>query len=357
MSSDPKPLEPQRHGVSAMGLLEPGCVPNISPLSLAIMWRSYKSFVRQHSILLQLMEDTLSHLLFWTPLHRQDDQWREVLYGLLSLHQLASDMALQDDDDDSREESYGTTVAIVSPSIPATSLRVTITVIHNLMPTALQLTRPEHRPRMRCWVECIKFVLRLALVGSYWQELRAGNNTDNIMDMCGLVQGGALYWPHHEDKGISIQQEEALRQRINYVGRRTGRTVTKIKQTIQSSPFWRVMMGELLHIYRPLHWSLVEVRRKPSLHDWCTTLGIDLVSLLLLRNHGHSPLNRQELQRRKLRLWLYLLRSPIFDRYTEHAEAKTCLSVSKIPLLGSILETYLWDWLLYWKHPFISEQE
>jgi hypothetical protein len=28
----------------------------------------------------------------------------------------------------------------------------------------------------------------------------------------------------------------------------------------------------------------------------------------------------------------------------------------KIPVLGNLVETVLWDWVLYYQHPFVSEE-
>lgn len=320
------------------------------------LWLLYRDFVRNHGTLLSLLEDTLSRILFWTPQTHHDGQedsprWREVLYGLLTLHRMATDMALQD----VIPESYGTTVSVDGHAASATSLRVGITVVHNLLPTILQLCRREQRPRIRCLLEQVKFALRLVLLGSYWYQLTCG---DNLQSSTGLLMNGGMYWPH-EAVGITVEQEQALQQRQAYVGRRTGRTVVKHKSVPKSRSVWMLLVGELLHVYRPLHWAHVEKQRRPSLTDWLSTLGIDMVSLLLLQSsRGHSSssvLDKTELHRRKFMLLLYVLRSPVFEKYAEPVASRAFKGLGKIPVMGSLLEAYLWDWLLYWKHPFASE--
>jgi hypothetical protein len=52
---------------------------------------------------------------------------------------------------------------------------------------------------------------------------------------------------------------------------------------------------------------------------------------------------------------LYLLRSPIYDGCTAPFAAYISKLVGKIPMFGSLLESYFLDWLSYWKHPLVSE--
>ncbi|KAI2511170.1 Peroxisomal membrane protein (Pex16) [Fragilaria crotonensis] len=329
-------------------------------------WRLYRDFVRNHGVSLARLEDLLNLLIFWMPQNSSDDnQWREILYGLLSLHRMTSDLAHQhehDDDHDDQRPMFGTTVEvevttpILSRMLSPTSLRMAITVIHNLLPTILQLSRRrDQRPRVRFWLEQAKFVLRLVLVGSYWFQLYDNQQ----LESCGLVmEGGMMMTTAGPDGavGITVAQEQAWRHRQDYVGRRTGRTVAKSVPTLTpSKSIWPLMLGEILHLYRPLHWAGVEQARVPTLLDWAGILGMDVLSLLLLERFKHSALNSQELRRRKFKLFLYLLRSPVFDKLTGPAASRAFRITGKVPFVGSLLESYLWEWLLYWKHPFASE--
>lgn len=332
------------------------------------LWRLYRDFVRSHGVSLGLMEDIVNQLIFWMPQNsRNDDQWREILYGLLSLHRMGMDLAQQYiDSDECNElpspEFFGTTVEVEAAApilriVSPTSLRLAITVIHNLLPTILQLSRRrDQRPRVRFWLEQAKFVLRLVLMGSYWLQL----HDNQELESCGLVMRGGMMLtsmgPIGRQLGITVAQERALRNRLDYVGQRTGRTVVKsVPNSIRSKSMWPLMLGEILHLYRPLHWAGVERDRVPTILDWAGILGIDVLSLCLLERFKHSALNSQELRRRKFKLFLYLLRSPIFDKYTGPAASRAFRVAGRIPLVGSLLESYFWEWLLYWKHPFASE--
>ena len=164
--------------------------------------------------------------------------------------------------------------------------------------------------------------------------------------------------PSGAQTGITVAQEQARRNRQDYVGRRTGRTVAKsvpVTTVPRSKSMWPLMVGEILHLYRPLHWARVERARVPTMLDWAGILGIDVLSLFLLERFKNSALNNQELKRRKFKLFLYLLRSPVFDKYTGPAASRAFRVTGRIPLVGSLLESYFWEWLLYWKHPFASE--
>ena len=335
------------------------------------LWQLYRNFVRNHAMLLGILDDALNQIIFWTPHHRSHQQtdhddhddayyynrWREMLYGLLSLHRMATDLAATHQDE--FPEDFGMTVELnplpttstTTPTVSATSLRIAITVVHSLLPTILQLCRRDQQRNVRFVVEKIKFALRLVLMGSYWYQLKANQQ----LESCGLLMGGGMIIPNGP-VGITVEQDKAWRSRQSYVGRRTGRLVAKAATpTAKATSVWLLLFGEFLHIYRPLHWAGIEERRTPSLRDWGTTLGIDVLSLVLLQRYHHSALNSQELRRRKFKLFLYLLRSPIFDKVTRPAASRTMKGVGKIPLVGSLMESYFWDWLLHWKHPFASE--
>ena len=327
-------------------------------------WSRYRDFVRANGASLGLLEDLVNQWIFWIPQSSHDEtndnRWREILYGLLSLHHMAADLAWASDHDE-LPELFGTTVEVQlgrrAPLSP-TSLRVALSIIHNLMPTILQLVpQRNQRPRVRLWLEQIKFSLRLLLMGSYWLQL-----IDNQqLEYCGLVMRGGMMNPlatlsNGKALIMSVEQERARRNRQEYTGRRTGRTVVKATAlNKRSNSIAPLILGELLHAYRPLHWAWVETMRLPSFAHLTHTLCIDVISLLLLNRYSDSALNAQELKRRKLNLLLYLMRTPLFDKFTAPTASAALRVVAKIPLLGKLLQSYFWDWLLYWKHPFSTE--
>ena len=121
---------------------------------------------------------------------------------------------------------------------------------------------------------------------------------------------------------------------------------------------------------------------KKLLRGWILCLVIDVLSIRLLegnsrgnnrngksrhgRNRRHwsayvdvntNPHTQEEIQRRKLRLFLYALRLPVWSGATLPAlEGVSQTLLRKIPLLGGLAETVLWDWILYYQHPFVSEE-
>mmetsp|Transcript_13733 Transcript_13733/g.20240 ORF Transcript_13733/g.20240 Transcript_13733/m.20240 type:complete len:341 (-) Transcript_13733:11-1033(-) len=319
-------------------------------------WTSFKSFVQQNESSINMLDELISQVVFWAPYSIQEkSRWREITYGLLSLQRMAIDMTQQD----TIQESHGTSISTSPKLVPVTSLRVGITIIQSLLPTILQISKPKSRERVRLYLERIKFALRILLIGSYWYQL----SHEKAIDACGLVMNGGQYDPNDEAKGVSVAYVRSWRQRQSYVGRRSGRRVVSSKESVsasslpESNSILPLVISELWHSYRPLHWAEIEYKRSPSLQDWAKMLVLDISSLLLLQRHQNQKFSSSEIRRRKVKLFLYLLRSPVFDRYSKPALSRLFRLFGKLPLVGSLLETYLWDWLHYWKHPFAAEED
>ena len=94
---------------------------------------------------------------------------------------------------------------------------------------------------------------------------------------------------------------------------------------------------------------------------------MDVLSIRLLEHHRRpnprypasksDPFAHQELKRRKMRLLLYVLRAPVWNNHTlPMLEGVSQKVLRKMPLVGNLLETVLWDWILYYQHPFVSEE-
>ena len=85
---------------------------------------------------------------------------------------------------------------------------------------------------------------------------------------------------------------------------------------------------------------------------------MDLASLRLLADQQRSgnPWAVEEWNRRKKRLLLYLLRTPAWTRLTGPVLEKSTGVLRKLPLLGQLIDVCLWDWVLYWKLPYVAEE-
>ena len=331
-----------------------------------LLWESYRSFVRRYRVFLDLSDHGIERLLFWTPhsVHEETsskavtNQWREVAYGLLTLHRMATDVACQDN----IVNSYGASVSVSPTIVPATAIRMTLTVIHALMPAVMELTDQRHTARLL--LERIKYLLRCTLLSGYFIQLY----TEKKLDYSGLLQDGGMYHPG-EVEAPSIEAEQRRHIRLDYVGRRTGRRVVLLEYqtpspcSTPSTSFHRYqsiltkILGELLFIYRPLHWAHAECRGTLSKHDWRTTLSMDLLSLLCVTSSStDNAQTRQEITRRKLKLLLYLLRSPMWDHYTYATVTRVAQGMTRVPLLGGLLNHYWMNGIMYWKHPYVAEE-
>ena len=158
--------------------------------------------------------------------------------------------------------------------------------------------------------------------------------------------------------------------------------------------------GELLHIYRPLYWTASERdhaahslhmhqlgglkynrsrnERLAMLKSWVVGLAMDVMShrLTLAATSNGRPTNipfrgyvdtssnvhippatAVELQRRKMRWMLYLLRCPVWDVLTRPVAGGLAAFIARfVPLLGRPFASYVMSLLVYWqRHPFMLE--
>ena len=358
---------------------------------IGAFWGSYQSLVRKHYLQLELADAAIHRLLFWLPHHDNSGNgppWREVLYGLLSVNELGMYCSQKDH----MENSYGFSLCTRNePVIPATSWRIALNVIHCLMPSILEISvanfkgssaavQNQRQAQVRLRLEQVKFAIRLYLLYSFWKQ-SAEESSDKARTSSraarspGIMLDGGLYHPISDSIGMSEEELRSVQQWRSYSGRRTGLRISRQKaETPSSTSSQRVILAELLYILRPLWWAGAEARHAtkrpatadtlralsldPQFHSWVTTLAMDLVSLGLLlgiRRTG-NPFNKEEWNRRRLKLFLYLLRVPIWNRVTSPVLEGTTDVALRVPLLGRLVDSYLWDWVLYWKHPFVSEE-
>jgi hypothetical protein len=370
---------------------------------------------------LELLDAGLSRILFWTPnCENGGDRHRQVFYGILTLHRLAMDTALQQHHhQQQQEDNYGTAVR-PNPAtsmdhgskfpigLSPTAMRMALTVLQSLLPSILELSSQKSHENnnnsqaacARLHIERVKFALRLALLGSYWKRLmRDSQNHLKLVHVrvaehqprqpppplsIGILTEGGLF------RGIrhslpTLQQEHWEWKKRSYVGRRTGRKVTKrtmqggdslysphqqqhkiipLAQRISSAlqnnnnlHALSVMLGELLYAYRPLYWAAKEATGRASYRSWALAIFMDLLSLQLCqRTTPNNAATQAELKRRRIRLVLYLLREPMWDNVTSPSSERVGDVLDKVPLLGRLVSTYLRDWLWYMKHPYGSEE-
>jgi hypothetical protein len=206
-----------------------------------------------------------------------------------------------------------------------------------------------------------------------------------------LRNGGGLATAadNDDDQIITAEQEMARLQIVNYVGKRSGKRLfngngsgagsSGKQRSIDDTTVllhWRIKVAELLYIIRPLlytEWQGSSQQQSSSNFNtspWAVALFMDLASLWGLRpvvvgrdtnnnsgrRHQTNVASRREVERRQMRLLLYLLRSPVWDWYTEPLAQRVGSSLQKsIPLFGNLLQCYFWDWLYHWKEYRLDE--
>lgn len=469
--------------------------PRVSTVQLGEIWNMYKAFARQYHAQVDVADDLISRILFWLP-HRApssslspssleaatDDggvdkinpstssYWREVIYGLLSLHRLVLSLALQQPSSTTMTESlsgYGMTIQTRDrPCVPAVPVRIALTVIQSILPSVLAIagafvTTSERRElheqgqskiamlspmyccikrttRVRLYIEQCRFVLRMYLLCNYWnqqqQEQKLSSSQFQSLSPSsfgGIMIDGGLFHadPISVQQGMPWEQADAVARREAYVGRRTGwrqnktnmsnddlscgEPASKISSRILSVPSFlrrksfQIKLAEVLHVSRPMLWAWFEnlyplatldsatlplssknssempspsqsevlisagrVARRRLLQAWALCLGIDIASISMLlgtikKNHRRrrscgSITNDDyiyEINRRKMALLLYGLRCPLWNTVTSPVLLDRTASawLQRIPLVGRLLDTALWDWVMYYKWLALEE--
>lgn len=352
---------------------------------LSSVWRAYQSLVRKHHLHMELADGTIHRLLFWLPHHDNSGDgppWREVLYGLLSVNQLAMHCSQHEH----MENSYGFSLSTRNePCISATSWRIALNVLHCLMPSILEIAASRnrdsntaislhrHQGKIRLRLEQVKFLIRLYLLLSYWKQSKEESPSNKN---AGIMLDGGLYHPRSNFMEMSEEELKSVQQRRGYQGRRTGLRISQGRDeaALNATPpsSLRVLLAELLYMLRPVWWAAAEARHDtagpgnriasissdPLFKSWLVTFGMDLLSLGLLSGLKRSgnPHSKEEWNRRRMKLFLYLLRAPIWNRVTSPTLEAASAMALRVPLLGRLVDSYLWDWVLYWKHPYVSEE-
>jgi Peroxisomal membrane protein (Pex16) len=251
--------------------------------------------------------------------------------------------------------------------------------------------------KVRRYLERTRFLLRLLLLLQYWNCLPPGIAPGL------LIRGGAVMAVVEDDSDrrrrrmvTTDQQEVVARRNVqNYVGQRTGKrlffSARKSSTTDAAQDLHhhlRIKMAELLYIVRPLLYTELLSQQQPlpsttgattaiaagvsPAKAWVVAVVLDLISLWGLHpigndssttgrkrcnNSNNVESGREEWRRRRMRLFLYVLRTPVWERYTEPI-AQRIMGVSlrnNVPVLGNLLSSYFWDWLSYWRDYRLEE--
>ena len=357
-------------------------------------WARYRRWIRQPHVRIvsNVADEGLHRVLWWIPSSHGEGthaRWRQVMWGVLQLHRVVMDLALADDlteELESTRNRYGTTIAIrrrdlvegVAPTPPRGlgAARLCLTMMPIVGPIAHEISGPRTQPSIERWVERVRFMLKAFLLAHYWRDMSRQNDVSP-----GLIQHGGRFVPVG---AASVTEEEAHQRRVAYVGRRTGRRVrsrpvqndswedrarpwvgSDVVNSVSSALSFvsetgdgaidrrRILLGELLYMLRPLLWAQSQSRTgRSSFGALLLSLGIDITSLAALNDayQRGNPATRYEWERRRMRLLLYLLRSPMWDRHTRPAVEGVERTVDRsIPWLGNMMVAYLQDWLYYWK--------
>ncbi|GAX25862.1 hypothetical protein FisN_6Hh100 [Fistulifera solaris] len=304
------------------------------------------TWAQKHRTVVLLADELLGRLIYWVPTN-QESNFREIAWGLLQLHRLLFDVLTTN-----HPQSYGTSVS-VEPSIPANEIRCLLSILQHLWPIVHALAR--NKSNARVWIERLRFVLRLTLLGSYWTRRSPCTGI--------LLQGGIF----HNWNGYSTDEEQRLVEREIYVGKRCGRQLLIQGRLPSLSTKWSQPMRwkrsihqlcELAYIVRPL--LSAEAGNRGLGYKWdvfCATLLLDLTSIGLLQKvtTKSNIVSQNEVKRRKLRILLYLLREPCWGSFLQPLMERLGSTVNAVPLVGSLIRSYLWEYLLYAKLYLLEE--
>ena len=314
----------------------------------ASLWNRYVTLVQQNRSSLLLWESLLDRLIWLFPGQSQGS--RTFLWSLAELQHLAVDLALMD-------PGEGLTLTTMNTELWQ---RVALTVLHTLWPLWYDNLQTQPRRNQAYWelqLERLRLALRLAvLVPHWWKMLRNG---PSILQPGILQRGGLLPSP----PSGTVETETRRLAYSQYVGRWTGRHVLRVEgETPPPAPNpTRVILGELMHVLRPLFWAHCKYRygdlpkRDALWKSWLMSLGLDVASLACLAEHQGNEATSAEWQRRKMRLLLYLLRGPCHETVTAPVTDQVRKALAYVPFFGNLITVYLQDWLYYWKVYHLEE--
>eukprot|EP00978_Attheya_sp_CCMP212_P012507 scaffold31201_cov52-Attheya_sp.AAC.2 len=243
-------------------------------------------------------------------------------------------------------------------------------------------------------VQRIRVVARLGLIALHhyqaFQQQRQQQQTpvaarsNETTDLAfGILRQRGTTSREEDTNHIPTVQEELVRKRhARYVGRRTGRRLgvpspnhtssippcVKEESLVVAAPAvsesrkWAALvLGEWLHVYRPLFWATANLQKKKPWNVWMVGLAMDVLSQRLIQyglslNRGGSATtatstnasSQEEWNRRRWQaLWLAALKRPVFPMEL------ISRVLQKVPLVGQYLSHLIWH--LHHNHELLNE--
>jgi Peroxisomal membrane protein (Pex16) len=379
-------------------------------VALRRFWEAYKTWAHRHSSTVWWIDDIVSHFLFLTTSSstslssssssKDDDPatrgWRDIVYGVLELHRFVFHTALSTEESSlfiGRTDNYGMTVepngsgSKTDMVAPTTTIRYLLTILPTLYPMVQQIVlwqspkqQQQQRTTMQRYLERIRCLLRFMLLVRYWKTLPP-TIPPGIMIRGGRLNDHHHSSTHHHHHPMTVEQVLTCQKRHLYVGKRSGKRWTTSPDpsfhhtttTMMMNPKLRIQTAELLYILRPLLYT--ELQKSPQSFSgargaessptpawvWQMAIVLDLLSLWGLAPAASTGCgtvcHRQEWNRRRMRLWLYALRAPIWENGTQRIAERVGSSLEQtIPIVGRLLRHYFSDWLLYWKEYRLLEE-
>lgn len=228
----------------------------------------YRNFIYKHNDTIFKLDDTINRILFWIPY----TSTTRIVWGLLELNRLCMNITLRQHDEHSDVPSsnpYGMSVVSNSVEPHGTTIRFGLTVIQSLLPILQELASMitvktadhendyqyhEHNQSIvRCYVERIRFILRLTLLTSYWYDIHKQernqrqlsedgiknySNSTTLPIVPGIMLNGGQYYYDEPMSSTptppTVRQEQKRMERLQYVGKRTGRRIIATTSTTGS---------------------------------------------------------------------------------------------------------------------------
>ncbi|KAI9550952.1 hypothetical protein GHT06_005336 [Daphnia sinensis] len=112
------------------------------------------------------------------------------------------------------------------------------------------------------------------------------------------------------------------------------------------------LLGEVLYTLKPLC-HLIAMSRFGT-KSWIPTsiaFVTDIASITLLKSSSLNCEDAKEIRRRQIALLMYLLRSPIYDRFSRTVILQIMTYLRKVPVVGILPQQFL-QYMLFWQNVY-----